>query len=248
MGAGVVSGGLWIGGFWRKPPPFLYADEDKHMDLGIPRAPQRLILFPHFIFQFRFSMTLRSSLPPSSTSIYRAFGSVTYCASSFVTYLVISLLPPLFFYCLSRLQRGPTFSPSLNSPPAHIDMSIVFSIDLSSSLPPRDFISTLHEGVVCTIVFRIIGYLAQALELQILPLIEKVPSKTVGSHLTRGSEAMRNNKVARSTASMNRNMKPMFVVYVDRCCAEIRRRSKQVRSVSNRWLRYTDARSCLSWL
>ena len=165
-----------------------------------------------------------------------------------MTYLVISLLPPLFFYCLSRLQRGPTLSPSLNSPPAHIDMSIVFSIYLSSSLPPRDFISTLYEGVLCTIVFSIFGDLAQALELQILPLIEKVPSKTVGSYPTRGSEAMGNNKVVRSTASMNRNMKPTFVVCVDRCCAEIRRRSKQARSVSERRIRYTDARPPLSWL
>ena len=100
-------------------------------------------------------------------------------------------------------------------------MSIVFSIYLSSSLPPRDFISTLHEEVVCTILFSIFGDLTQGLELQILPLIEEVPSKTVGSYPTRGSEAVGNNKVVTSTASMNHNMQPTFVVCIDRCCARI---------------------------
>ena len=63
-----------------------------------------------------------------------------------------------------------------------------------------------------------------------MPLIEKVPSKAVGGYQTRGREAVGNNKVVRSTASMNRNILPTFVVCVDRCCAEIRRRSKQARS------------------
>ena len=225
---GVASGGLWIGGFWRKPPLLIYGRRQTHGPLGTTGSPMS-----YSPPSLHFSIPVFDDplvKPPAVVHERLPIGreSVTYCTSSFVTYLVISLLPPLFFIVFQVCNVDPHSRRHLShSPPARIDTPTAFSIYLSSSLPPRDFISTLHEGAVCTIVFSIFGDLAQALELQILPLIEKVPSKTVGSHLTRGSEATRNNKVARSTASMNRNMKPTFVVYVDRCCAEIRRRSKQ---------------------
>ena len=135
-------GGLGVLG---RKPPFLYTDEDKHTDPGIPRAPMSYSL-PSFHFSapiFDDRLTRSPAIVHGHLSIGRE--TIIYCTSSFVTHLAVSLLL-LFFIVFHICSVDPHFHHHLShSPPAHIDTSIVVSIYLSSSLPPRDFMSTLHE-------------------------------------------------------------------------------------------------------
>lgn len=146
-------GGLGVLG---RKPPFLYMDEDKHTDPGIPRAPMSYSL-PSFHLSapiFDDPLTRSPAIVHGHLPIGRE--TIIYCTSSFVTHLAASLLLPLFFIVFHICSMDPHFHHHLShSLPAHVDTSIVFSIYLSSPLPPRDFMSNLREGVVCTIAFNI---------------------------------------------------------------------------------------------